>query len=86
MSDSSRLAICVLQRLASQADALAGDLQEEFLSGRSASWVWRQVMVAIVVSACRDLRHHPLLALSAVMVGYATSGCVCSSPPRCGGF
>jgi hypothetical protein len=73
VSDSSRPAIGVLQRLASQADALAGDLQEESLSGRSASWVWRQVIVAIVVSACRDLRHHPLLALRAVMVGYATS-------------
>lgn len=73
MSDSSRLPIHVLQRLSPQADALAGDLQEEFGSGRSVLWVWRQVIVAIVVSSVRDLRDHKLLTLKALMMGYGTS-------------
>jgi hypothetical protein len=36
--------------------ALAGDLLEEFRQGRSASWYWRQVLVAIFTSRAAQLR------------------------------
>jgi len=37
-------------------DALAGDLLEEFIHGRSASWYWRQVLRAILTSFLKELR------------------------------
>jgi hypothetical protein len=37
-------------------DALAGDLLEEFTHGRSASWYWRQVLLAIRTSFLKELR------------------------------
>jgi hypothetical protein len=37
-------------------EALAGDLLEEFRRGRSATWYWRQVLVAIVVGIPGELR------------------------------
>lgn len=40
----------------SASDSLAGDLLEEFRSGRSLSWYWRQVLAAILVSGLRELR------------------------------
>ena len=39
-----------------QNDALAGDLLEEFRSGRSAAWFWRQVLLAILASVASALR------------------------------
>ncbi len=38
--------------------ALAGDLLEEFRSGRSAAWYWRQVLGAIVLGCAKELRTH----------------------------
>lgn len=37
-------------------EALAGDLLEELQLGRSASWYWRQVLIAIAASALNRLR------------------------------
>ncbi len=37
-------------------DALAGDLHEEFCSGRSAAWYWGQVLSAIAIGCLRELR------------------------------
>ena len=42
-----RIASLILQRLAPGNEALHGDLDEEFSSGRSSVWYWRQVMAAI---------------------------------------
>lgn len=39
-------------------DALAGDLLEEFRSGRSAIWYWRQVLACIVLSNSRVVTTH----------------------------
>jgi hypothetical protein len=50
-----------------QNEALAGDLLEEFVHGRSAIWYWRQVMVAIVIRCYRDiLNHRTILTYAAV--------------------
>ncbi len=43
-----RLALALLRCVASGNEPLVGDLIEEFQSGRSASWFWRQVVMATV--------------------------------------
>lgn len=46
-----RIATWALHHLAGEGnDALAGDLLEEFRSGRSAEWYWRQVLACIAIS------------------------------------
>jgi hypothetical protein len=42
-------------------EALAGDLLEEFRSGRSAAWYWRQVLAAIAIATLREIRARSLL-------------------------
>ena len=50
-------------------EALSGDLLEEFHSGRSALWYWRQVLSAIAIGAFGFVRRRAtLLAFSAVWV------------------
>ena len=50
------LAVWLLRRLRyfEYNEALAGDLQEEFASGRSRRWYWRQTLMAIG----RAMRHN----------------------------
>ena len=48
---------------------LVGDLLEEYASGRSNWWLWRQTIVIILTTALGDLRHHKLLALRAAATG-----------------
>ena len=52
-----RLAEWMLEHLTSgdRDEALAGDLREEFASGRTTGWYWRQVVAACVVSWRRTL-------------------------------
>lgn len=52
-------------------DVLIGDLTEEYGRRRSHIWYWRQVLVAIVVSFCKEIRAHSWLALRAVAAGWA---------------
>jgi len=49
-----------------QNEALMGDLAEEYQAGKSPMWYWWQTLVAIWVTAVRDVREHKLLALRAV--------------------
>jgi ABC-type glycerol-3-phosphate transport system permease component len=51
-------------------DALAGDLSEEYQRRRSDAWLWRQVLIGVLVSFWCELRAHPWLALRAVGVGF----------------
>jgi hypothetical protein len=46
-------------------------LIERYRQGRSRAWYWRQVLVAIVVGAARDIRAHKVLTLQALMTGWA---------------
>jgi len=50
-------------------EALAGDLLEEFHSGRSRLWFWRQALVATAGFVGREILSHKLLALQAVFTG-----------------
>jgi hypothetical protein len=48
-------------------EALSGDLLEEFRSGRSAGWYWRQVLGAIAVGFTRNVRGNRVLILFAAL-------------------
>src|SRR5438309_4108774 len=63
-------AITVMDRLG-VADALVGDLLEQRRQGRSALWFWWQTVAAIVLTATRDVRLHPLLIIRAIVLGWA---------------
>lgn len=48
-------------------DALLGDLLEEFRSGRSSGWYWRQALSAVISGFARGLREHWLALLFAAL-------------------
>ena len=48
-------------------EALAGNLYEEFRSGRSTSWYWRQVVGAIAIGLYRAAGNHSTVALFALL-------------------
>lgn len=48
-------------------EALAGDLHEEFHSGRSAAWYWRQAVSAIFIRWTRELCVHRSVMLFAAL-------------------
>jgi hypothetical protein len=51
-------------------DAVLGDLSERFQDDKTALWFWRQVAVAITISAFNDLWRHKLITLGAMIVGW----------------
>jgi hypothetical protein len=53
--------------------AIAGDLMEQFNRGRSAAWYSRQVLLAIVVGCSREVRHHRVLAIRAIVTTWAVN-------------
>jgi hypothetical protein len=68
-----RLATFLLGRFTAS-DPLAGDLLEEFQSGRSAAWYWAQVLAAVVAAPLRRFDVHDLFApqgmfMQVVMLG-----------------
>ena len=67
-----RAATWLAQRLVSgpRRESVLGDLIEQYRYGRSGSWYWRQVLVAIVVGNAHDLAAHKLLALRALTIGW----------------
>jgi hypothetical protein len=67
------LATWLLEHICSNtnADALAGDLLEEYNRRRSAAWYWRQVLIGIVTSCASEVRHHRLLATQAIVITWA---------------
>jgi hypothetical protein len=54
-------------------EALAGDLVEQYGHGRSVGWYWRQVIAAIIVGNSKDIWEHKVLALRAILLGWAGS-------------
>src|SRR4051812_18562581 len=71
-SQPPRIATWLLKRLASgpERESLIGDLIEQYQRGRSSVWYWRQVLIAIVAGATRDVRDHKVLALRALAIGW----------------
>jgi hypothetical protein len=71
------LATWLLERLgiANGNAPLAGDLLEEFQSGRSGAWYWRQTFVAIATGMCRNVwvaRRY----FGAFSIGYVVQACI----------
>ena len=59
-------------RPGSENDHITGDLMEAYGCGRSRTWYWKEVLAAIVIGVCHEIMAHPLLALRAIAVGWAT--------------
>ena len=55
-------------------EALMGDISEEYASGRSRLWYWRQSIAAIRLTVIKDLRNHPLLIARSLVVWIAYGG------------
>jgi hypothetical protein len=53
-------------------DYITGDLIEAYQSGRSRIWYWKEVIVAVVVSFFQEIIAHPVLAVRAITIGWAT--------------
>jgi hypothetical protein len=51
-------------------ESLMGDLVEEYHSGRSALWFWRQTAIAVAITVVRDIQNHKLLAVRAMATGW----------------
>jgi hypothetical protein len=62
----------LLLRLGPRDEAFIGDLVEEYGSGRSRIWYWRQVLSAVLFACVRQVVTHPARALGAVATGWAT--------------
>ena len=65
-----RLATWLFNRLGPRNVELAGDLIEEYKSGRSAAWYWRQVLIAITVGFRTEVSSHKFLAAKAVAISW----------------
>ena len=59
------------------AEALCGDLIEEYRRGRSRAWFWGQVAVALVVSATHEARSKKLHTIRALLLGYVVATGLC---------
>ena len=68
-----RLASCLLRRLVGgpTRESLIGDIDQQFARGRTSSWYWRQVLLAILVDVARGFRHHKPLAIRSVILTLA---------------
>lgn len=73
------LATKLLESLVPQrtSEALLGDLIEQYEAGRSRTWYWQQVILALVISAGREARTRKLQAIRAVIVGYLCGASLC---------
>jgi hypothetical protein len=50
-------------------EAVIGDLDERYREGRSRTWYWRQIFIALIVGFIHETWRHKILALRAVIVG-----------------
>lgn len=75
-SGFSSMAVRLLERLLAcpERESLIGDIAEQATRGRSATWVWAQVLVAIARDTVRGARTHPVAnLLAAFFLGYGTA-------------
>jgi len=66
-----KLAVALLRLLAPGREDVAGDLIEQFRSGKSRWWMWRQVVGLTILATGRELQADRPGALKAVAIGWA---------------
>jgi hypothetical protein len=77
-TDPPALATALLALIPPRTSAgLIGDLIEEYRNGRSRTWYWQQTIVALTMSAFREVRHHKFQAISAIVLGYSCGASLC---------
>ena len=81
-SHPSRLALGLLNRFIPDDEPLAGDLLEEFGRGRSQLWLWRQVLLAILIRSFRKPHDRRPLKLAESGAAVEIVGGGCTSPPK----
>lgn len=73
-----QLATRLLQRFGPRDPAFAGDLLEEFQSGKSSGWYWRQAISVLWASLFREVRVHPVACVLCLVTGWFVSSKVAS--------
>jgi hypothetical protein len=68
--DPPRVATWLLQRFAAgrYSESMAGDLIEQYGRGRSRSWYWRQVVLAVLITRARAMRTPAWIAAKTMML------------------
>jgi hypothetical protein len=69
MNNTSRtppkLATALLRGLTRAGETLLGDLTEQFESGKSRVWYWRQIAAVIAHTVIRNVQQSPVLVIKA---------------------
>jgi hypothetical protein len=76
MNKPPALAMAILTQLGPREEPIVGDLIEEYTTGRSRLWFWRQAIAAIAAGTIRGIRGQPLRAVGAVALGWTVLGLV----------
>ena len=69
MRQPPRLATALLCRLADPTETVLGDLVEQFQSGKSTLWYWRQVVSVIAQKVVGDIRQSPAIVVGVMATG-----------------
>ena len=69
MTQPPRLATALLCRLADPTETVLGDLVEQFQSGKSTLWYWRQVASVITQKVVCDIRQSPAIVVAVMASG-----------------
>lgn len=72
MKKTPAVATALLSRLGPGDESLLGDLAEEYQSGRSRAWYWRQVLSAVALTSMREVGAHPLRTLASIATGWGS--------------
>jgi hypothetical protein len=72
MREAPGLAIWLLNHFGASAqnDAILGDITEQYASGRSPGWFWKQVISAIAISTFREMWNNKLVSVVALSSGW----------------
>lgn len=60
----------------SEAEAIAGDLLEQWRGGRSRLWFWRQVLAALAIGIWREVYAHKMVSISGILIGMLSLWCL----------
>jgi hypothetical protein len=76
MRQPPALATLLLDRLGPADESLAGDLHEEYATGRSKLWFWRQALAALACGTVAEIRRSPVGTVRSIAAGWAVTAAV----------